>query len=107
MYVTSCINLTVVSKVAFEEIVDELQPVTRWFDLGLHLGVPAHKLHQLKSERVCVELKRIKVLKEWTNICHCPSWSRVVTTLVQINETQLANHIALKYGILHILILKN
>ena len=89
---------TVVSKAAFEDIVNEIQQVTRWFDLGLHLGVPTQYLHQLKSEQICVEFRRIKVLQEWTRICPNPNWIQIITALIQIDERKLANRIAVKYG---------
>lgn len=85
---------------AIDELICDLEPVTRWFDLGLYLGVSEHYLHQLKSEQVCVDYKRVKVLVEWTENCHCPTWCQVVDALKQMDELQLANHVASKHGMI-------
>lgn len=82
----------------FEELVSDLEPVTRWFDLGLQLGLSPHQLYQLKSEQICVEHKRMQVLVEWIRNCRCPTWLKVVGALVKMDEMRLANLLAYKHG---------
>ena len=81
-----------------DNLIIELETVTNWFVLGLHLGVTPSKLKLLKNKKMSVEYKRTQMLVEWINNHYKPTWSTVVRALEGINELQLAGHIAVKYG---------
>ena len=81
-----------------DDLIIELEAVTNWFVLGLHLGVTPCKLKLLKNKKMSVEYKRNRMLVEWINNHHKPTWSTVVHALEGMNELQLAGHITVKYG---------
>lgn len=81
-----------------KELVKDLDSVTNWFSLGLHLGVTPYQLKVLKGMKMSVDYKRIKMLDEWINNYHKPTWCKVVQALQEINEIRLSRCIALKHG---------
>ena len=86
------------SRVTLGELVGELEPVTNWLILGLHLGVPPEDLRCIKEEHVDSELSRIKMLEMFMERCDSAkqNWSTVVGALTAMGELQLAKTIATK-----------
>ena len=81
---------------------NELHPVyTNWFNIGLQLGIPYHKLecfkqmYQNPSELMC------EMLARWfkTAIDPCPSWEAVVAALrsPSVDAQHLAEQLESKY----------
>ena len=82
-----------------EELVVELEPVTNWFVLGLHLGVPVDELRSIQSEHMSTEYSRIKMLAIFLESAATKAtWLEIVIGLTTIGELQLARAIASKYG---------
>ena len=82
-----------------EELVVELEPVTKWFVLGLHLGVPVDELRSIQCEHMTTEYSRIKMLAVFLESATTkPTWMEVVDALNTMGELQLASTIATKYG---------
>ena len=91
-------SATNVARVTLEELVSELEPVTNWLVLGLHLGVPPEELRRIKGEHVDSEYSRIKVLGVFLEGCEGDkqNWSTVVGALTTMGELQMAKTIATK-----------
>ena len=78
----------------------ELQEVSDWFGLGLHLDISAEELHSIKYEPTLRRIQdfRTEMFAVWMKKLPEPSWPRVVKALVEIGREKLARKIALKYG---------
>ena len=78
----------------------ELQEVSDWFGLGLHLDIPPDELHCIKYEPTLRRIQdfRTEMFSAWIKKLPEPSWSRVVKALMEIGREKLARKIALKYG---------
>ena len=78
----------------------ELQEVSDWFGLGLHLDIPPDELHCIKYEPTLRRIQdfRTEMFSAWMKKLPEPSWSRVVKALMEIGREKLARKIALKYG---------
>ena len=86
------------TRVTLEELVSELEPVTNWLVLGLHLGVPLEELRHIKEEHIDSEYNRIMMLGVFMERCDSAkqNWSTVVGALTAMGELQLAKTIAAK-----------
>jgi hypothetical protein len=86
------------ARVTLEELICELEPVTNWLVLGLHLGVPPEELRCIKAEHVDSEYSRFKMLgvflERYDGVKQ--NWSTVVGALIAMGELQLAKTIATK-----------
>ena len=78
----------------------ELQEVSDWFSLGLHLDIPKAKLDDIKLDPTLrsTQQLRTEMLSVWMQKLPGPSWCRVVKVLMEIGKKKLAHKIALKYG---------
>lgn len=84
---------------ALEELASELESVTNWFVLGLHLGVPVEVLRRINGEHLSVEYSRIQMLATlMENHDTQLTWSEIVGALTTMGELQLAKSIASKNG---------
>ena len=81
-------------RVTLGELVGELEPVTNWLVLGLHLGVPSGDLRCIKEEHLDCEYSRIKMLGVFMERCDSAkqNWSTVIGALTDMGELQLAKH---------------
>ena len=81
-----------------EELVRELEPVTNWMVLGLHLGVPPEELRCIKGEHINVEYSRVMMLAVFMESCDSikHNWPAVVGALTAMGELQLAKSVATK-----------
>ena len=78
----------------------ELQDVSDWYGLGLHLDIPPRELDNIKRNNTLhtpLEFRR-EMLSIWMKKLPEPSWSRVVKALVEMGMESLATNIALKTG---------
>ena len=78
----------------------ELQEVSDWYGLGLHLDIPPEELHTIKYEPTLRRIQdfRTEMFSVWTKKLPEPTWPRVVKALMEIGRERLARKIALKYG---------
>ena len=81
-----------------EELVSELESVTNWIVLGLHLGVPLEELLCIKGENIDSEYSRVMMLGVFMERCDSDrqNWPTVVGALTAMGELQLAKSIATK-----------
>ena len=78
----------------------ELQEVSDWFGLGIHLDIPPADLDNVKHNiTLCSPQEfRTEMFSVWMRKLPEPSWSRVVKALMEIGRETLAHKIARKYG---------
>ena len=86
------------SRVTLGELVGELEPVTNWLVLGLHLGVPLEELCRIEGEHIDSECSRVMMLGVFMERCDVDkqNWSTIVSALTEMGELQLAKSIATK-----------
>lgn len=79
-------------------LMDELETVTDWEELGLRLGIPEHQLKEIKVEHrgVVTECRSI-MLSCWLKSIVNPSWEEVITALGRMKEWNVAARIKYKY----------
>ena len=75
---------------------EELSAVTDWYQLGLKLGVPDYKLHEIQRNHSSSRWK-IETLKLWLQLNPNASWMSVVRALQRMEENTLAKMIRQKY----------
>ena len=78
----------------------ELQEVSDWFGLGLHLDIPPPELYNIKHNITLRSTQefRTEMFSVWMRKLPEPTWPRVVKALMEIGRERLAHKIALKYG---------
>ena len=80
-----------------KDLVSELQEVTDWFHLGICLGILLAKLQSIKQDYRHIDERRREVLLAWRDN-EDPTWSKLVSALVDMRNISLAYQIAGKYG---------
>ena len=85
----------------------ELQEVSDWFALGLHLGIPPPELYNVKRNIALHSPQefRTEMFSVWMKKQPEPRWLHVVKALMEIERERLAHKIALKYGKIDLLYL--
>ena len=69
-----------------------LVSTSRWYVLGLQLGLSKEQLEAIESENDRADYKR-KMFKKWLASSGSPSWSHVVKALRSIEEEHLAKKV--------------
>lgn len=81
------------------DLFTELEGVTEWLYLGMHLGIRLPRLMDIKSDnQLTPKDRREQVLIEWQKQVTPLTWSAVLKALVGIRREGLAAHLASKYG---------
>lgn len=86
-----------VREVPLSELLSELKEVDNWFDLGVYLKVPDHKLREIGQDYSDVEECKIEMILLWRQQSS-PTWPAIVNALSDIGMHKLAVKIAEKYG---------
>ena len=74
-------------------LVDVLQKVTDVDNLGLHLGVPKHKLDKIRQDFHTTDERMREMLQWWLDHTLKPTWEKVKTALRGIGKPVLADAI--------------
>ena len=77
-----------------KDLVNELQEVTDWFQLGLSLRVPESVLRTIQQDLITTNKCRQEMLIEWMKQ-EVPKWSTIVKALLDAGMTDQAIKIAL------------
>ena len=75
----------------------ELRGVTEWFSLGVQLKIPTDELMIIRKDHRYTHDCRLEMLIRWEQLEE-PTWTKLVTALVNIGRRDLAVKIAKKYG---------
>jgi len=78
---------------------DKLSNVTDWYQLGMKLGIPDHKLDEIQRNHPHdgVSRWRDEVLSLWLQLIPNASWRNVIRALQQMGERALAEKIRHKH----------
>lgn len=78
---------------------EELSTVTDWYQLGMKLGVPDHKLDEIQRNHPTdgVSRWRDEVLSLWLRLTPNASWKNVIRALQRMGEKALAESIRHRY----------
>lgn len=79
-------------------LIDELETITAWQELGLRLGIPEHTLQEIKvdSHEKVLEC-RSGMLSCWIKSTANPSWEDVIAALGRMKEWKVAAKIKYKF----------
>ena len=69
-----------------------------WFQFGIHLGIPHHRLSIIKADHKDVEKCKIAMVQWWLESSLEAKWSTIVQALVKAGQRVLAHKIALDHG---------
>ena len=86
-----------IREVTLSELLSELKEVEDWFELGVYLNVPDHKLREIGKDYSDVEECKIEMILLWRQLCS-PTWTAITNALSDIGMHKLAVEIAHKYG---------
>lgn len=83
-----------------QSLIAELTTVTDWHSLGLHLGVPGHRLRNIEQDFQSTERRKAEVLQYWLKICphEKKSWQTIVAVLKAMDYENLAKKLKRKYA---------
>ena len=79
-----------------KDLVNELQEVTDWFQLGLSLRVPESVLKTIERDLDTTNKRKQEMLIEWMKR-EVPKWSTMVKALFDMGMTDQAIKIASKH----------
>jgi len=68
-----------------------------WFDIGLQLGVPLHRIHSINTEKSSEEAGLVHMLDYWMNNAADPSWEDLVNALKNVRLFWLAMEVEIEY----------
>ena len=88
-----------VREVSLHELLIELKDIDDWFELGVYLGIPDHKLREIEQDCRYMDVEECKMamILLWRQMT-VPTWSAVVNALAEIGQHKLALEIASKYS---------
>ena len=85
------------SVVNARNLFSELQTVTRWFQLGINLGLQIHELDNIEHDHIGSERRMLQMLYLWLQRAPNAAWGDVVSALQQMGENKVAEGIRQKY----------
>ena len=76
----------------------ELSAVSKWYQLGIRLGLQPSQLRQIEQEvPTDIERRKVEVVDLWLQSTPGASWRHIVTALREMGEMTTAERIELKY----------
>ena len=76
----------------------ELSTVSKWYQLGIRLGLQPSQLRQIEQELPTdIDRRRIEVVDLWLQSSPGASWRHIVTALREMGDLTTAERIELKY----------
>ena len=76
----------------------ELSGVSKWYQLGIKLGLQPSQLHQIEQEvPTDIDRRKTEVVDLWMQNTPGASWRHVVTALKEMGDLATAKRIELKY----------
>ena len=88
-----------VREVSSHELLNELKDIDDWFELGVYLGVPDHKLRKIEQDCCYMDVEECKMemILLWRQMT-VPTWGAIVNALAEIGKHKRALEIASKYS---------
>ena len=76
----------------------ELSGVSKWYQLGIMLGLQPSQLHQIEQEvPTDIDRRKTEVVDLWLQNTPGASWRHIVTVLREMGDVATAERIELKY----------
>ena len=76
----------------------ELSTVSKWYQLGIRLGLQPSQLHQIEQEvPTDIDRRKVEVVNVWLQSTPGASWRHIVTALRELRDLTTAERIELKY----------
>ena len=76
----------------------ELSTVSKWYQLGIRLGLQPSRLRQIEQEvPTDIDRRKIEVVDLWLQSTPAASWKHFVTVLREMGDVTTAERIELKY----------
>jgi len=76
----------------------ELSSVSRWYQLGIKLGLQPSQLRQIEQEvPTDIDRRKVEVFDVWLQCTPGASWRHIVTALREMGDLTTAERIELKY----------
>ena len=79
-----------------KDVVLAVKEVTRWYDVGLQLGLPEWML-KLISDHPDIEERQGRMLSKWLSYDPDASWATLVAALRAIDERSVAEKVASRW----------
>ena len=80
-----------------QALINELDFVENWQELGMHLGLQKHQLCEIKQKYHDSSCRKTEVLDHWLRNAKNPNWTAVFDALCQMGEYMVALKIKTKY----------
>ena len=80
-----------------KNLFSELRTVTRWFQLGINLGLEKYELDNIERDHIGNERQMLQMLDLWLQHAPNAAWGDVVSALQQMGENKVAEGIRQKY----------
>lgn len=81
-----------------QNLSSELRSVSKWYQLGITLGLKLSQLDQIEEEASFdVKRRRVKMLDTWMQNIPRASWKLIVNALKEMGEMETAMNIEQKY----------
>lgn len=81
-----------------QKLSNELRSVSKWYQLGIKLGLQPYQLHQIEKEHPAeIERCKIEMLDLWQRNNPGATWSHIVTALKEMGELTTAEKIQMNY----------
>ena len=79
------------TRLELKEVLNELKEVTKWHELGVQLGVPAHKLNAIDSKYTQdTDRSKTEVIIWWLHNIEDTSWKKLAQAVEEIEHKVLA-----------------
>ena len=76
----------------------ELSTVSKWYQLGIKLGLQPSQLHQIEQEvPTDIDRRKIEIFDVWLKCTPGASWRHIVTALRELGDLTTAERIELMY----------
>ena len=86
-----------VNVLSARNLFSELEPVTKWFQLGINLGLQTHRLDKIRQDYHETDQQMLQMLDVWLRREPNASWLDVVNALEEMEENTVAKNIRQKY----------
>ena len=79
------------TRLELKEVLNELKEVTKWHELGVQLGVPAHKLNAIDRQHTQdTDRSKTEVIIWWLQNIEDTSWKKLAQAVEEIEHKVLA-----------------
>lgn len=90
-------SVGVLSPTDVQCLLSELEPVTKWFQLGINLGLQTYELNKVQQDYHGSDQQMLQTLDLWLRRTPDASWLNVVSALEKMGENRVATNIRRKY----------